>query len=199
MLATITASILLTHRVGERLIDPRNLFGANLSDLGQHLFALLGCYQISAAAIESAWGDRLIKYWRAAALLIAVALILTYRFSGAWTTASEEFQLSDSWSLAHDWLNLISILACFIAVLLASVEIMVVGPRRLSMFLMYCLATIVIGCIGTAAILLVAEPDWVHAEYHAWVTKWTNLGLWVMGAAGIPALWDAWKHRDEPR
>ena len=130
---------------------------------------------------------------------IAVGLIITYCLGGEWTTASDEFQLGDLWSLAHDWINLASILGAFVILLLASLEAMITGPRRLTMFLMYALAIIVIGCIGTTAVLLIAEPSWVHTEYHSWTVKWTTAGLWVMGIAGIPTLRNEWPHRHDPR
>ncbi len=198
MLAISAASALLYRSFGEHVVDPRNLFGANLSDLGEHLLALFGCWQLSAAAIETHWEDPPIRPWRLAGLGFAAALIATYVVGDEWTKPSEEFQLSDGWSLAHDWLYLIGLLATVIVVLLVSLQTMIAGPRRLSMFLMYLLATIVIGCIGTIAILLIAQPGWVHAHYYAWATKWTTAGLWVMGAAGIQAFWDAWVDRQEP-
>lgn len=198
MLAISAASALLFRSFGERIVDPRNLFGANLSDLGQHLLALFGFWQLSAAAIETHWEDPPIMPWRLAGLGFAAALITTYMVGGEWTAPSEEFQLSDGWSLAHDWLNLISLLATVIVVLLVSLQTMLVGPRRISMILMYVFATIMIGRIGTVVVMLLAQPAWVHAHYYEWATKWATVGLWVMGAAGIPAFWEAWIGRQEP-
>lgn len=200
MLAMAIASTLFLPFVGERIIDPRNLLGANLSDLGQHLFALLGCYELSAAAIECARGERWpIRYLRLAAVIFAAGLILTYWLGDEWTTPSDEFQLSDPWSLAHDWIVLTSLLASFVIVLLVSLETMILGPQRLTMILMYCLATIAIGRSGTIAVLLVVAPDWVRSQYHEWVMNWSVVGHSVLAIVGIAGLRDAWVRRQEPR
>jgi hypothetical protein len=166
MLAMAIASTLFLPFVGERIIDPRNLLGANLSDLGQHLAALLGCYELSAAAIECARGERWpIRYLR----LAAVIFVLT------------------------------SLLASFVIVLLVSLETMILGPQRLTMILMYCLATIAIGRSGTIAVLLVVAPDWVRSQYHEWVMNWSVVGHSVLAIVGIAGLRDAWMRRQEPR
>jgi hypothetical protein len=198
MLAIAAASTLFLRSIGENIIDPRNLLGANLSDLGQHLLTLLGCYELSAAAIESAWGDKPIRYWRLAAVIFTAGMVITYRLGGAWSIPSDDFQLSDPMSLLNDWIVLTTILIAFAIVLLVSLDTMITGPLRLTMILMYALATIAIGCNAAVAILLIAEPTWVHARYHEWATKWTMAALWVLAIAGVPALRDMWPRRHDP-
>lgn len=200
MLAIAIASTLYLRHVGEDLIDPRNLLGANASDLGQHLFTLLGCYELGANAIATAWGPHPLRYWRPMMAALAVGLVLTYRLGREWTVPAEEFALTDAASLVHDWISLAGLIVAFGVVSVAAAKTMKIAPcRRNSMVLMYLLGAIGIACPATVGILLIIAPAWIQRSYHDFAAGWTIPALIILGLAGIPGLLAAWRRRNEPR
>jgi hypothetical protein len=201
MLAIIVSAILFTRRLGEDIIDPLMIFGANTSDLGQHLFTVAACYEFGALALETGRRERWLTRWRIFIASIGIALATTYRISRQYTDPSDEFTLGGAPARAHQWLLLATLTATFLMVLLSSIKGMPIGGTGGTQSLIFmALAGIVgVGSNIVVAALMIADPSVVASSYHSLARVCTIAVLIFLGLAGMFGLASAWARRHDPR
>jgi hypothetical protein len=206
MLAIAVASFLFVPAIGERRIDPAlAVFGANASDVAQHLLTVAACYQFGAMTFRGHTKERLyLKCWRVFAVAVAVGMIVTYRAGDYWRIAAEEFELDGTANLAHNWLIVVALLATFTLVTVSAIQDVRDGraesPRlQLSILASLILGLVGVGCSAVTGVLLIVDPTYIRESYNQFAGVWTIPALIALTVAGVPGLVAAWHRRDDPR
>lgn len=205
MLLITGATILFIPYIGEDVIDPfaEVVGGASFGDLVQHLFVVLGLYELSAGMIHEDGEfppDRRLWALRAVTAAALCALIMTYVCGKQSRVPAEEFALMDRWGFAHAWTLIAYMTTAFViifAVTVANVSAPGIDLQR-AMASMFVVAGIgLIMCIIVAALLILA-PDYLRqGGYQAIATGAALPALAALGVAGWPGLMAAWDQRHE--